>query len=69
MLDVIVSNVTSNNLTLLLGGASGPAVTVRTLGVGRHPPQVATGDFDREGRMDVAVENSQDDDVAIWLNR
>ena len=69
VLDVIVSNVTSNDLTLLLSGPSGPASTVRTLAVGRHPQEVTTGDFDRDGRMDVAVANSQDDDVAIWLNR
>ena len=67
--DVIVSNVTSHDVTLLLSGPSGPASERRILRVGRMPQEVAIGDFNRDGRGDFVVANSQDNTVGIWLNR
>ncbi len=67
--DVAVSNITSNDVTLLLSGPSGPGSTVRTLTVGRQPQEVVLADFDRDGRADVAVANLLDNDLAIWLSR
>jgi hypothetical protein len=67
--DVVVSNVTSNDLTVFLSGASGPAAERRTMRVGRHPQEVALGDLDRDGRLDIVVANELDNTIAIWLNR
>jgi hypothetical protein len=68
-LDVAVSNVTSNDVTLILSGPSGPGATVRTLLVGREPQEIVLADFDRDGRADIAVTNRLDNNVAIWLSR
>ena len=67
--DVVVSNVTSNDLTVFLSGASGPAAERRTVRVGRHPQEVALGDLDGDGRLDIVVANELDNTIAIWLNR
>ena len=67
--DVAVSNVTSNDVTLLLSGPAGPGSTIRTIRVGRQPQEIVLADFDRDGRADVAVADLQDNDVAIWLSR
>ena len=67
--DVAVSNITSNDVTLLLSGPSGAGSTIRTLAVGRQPQEIVLADFDRDGKADVAVANLLDGDVAIWLSR
>ena len=37
--------------------------------VGRDPHAVGTGDFDRDGRMDIAVLHRATQTIAILLNR
>lgn len=69
ILDLAVANYSSNDVTLFLSGATGPATTTRTVGVGRQPGQVALGDLDQDGRADLVVANHLDDDVSIWLSR
>ena len=69
VVDVAVSNVTSNDVTLLLSGPAGPASTTLTIAVGRQPQQLVLADFNRDGRADVAVANLLDNDIAIWLSR
>ncbi len=47
-------------------GSFGPAIE---LSAGRYPLSVATGDFDQDGRIDLAVANNLSDDVSIFFNR
>ncbi len=44
----------------------GPAIE---LSAGRYPLSVATGDFDLDGYIDLAVANNISDDVSIFFNR
>ena len=49
--DVAVSNITSNDVTLLLSGPAGPGSTALTVAVGRQPQQLVLADFNRDGRQ------------------
>ena len=69
VVDVAVSNITSNDVTLLLSGPAGPGSTTVTIAVGRQPQEIVLADFNRDGRADVAVANFLDNDIAIWLSR
>ncbi len=57
-LDVVTANTTGNSVSLLAQGADGTFSTGTYLAPpeeGREPTAVATGDFDTDGRADVAV--------------
>lgn len=68
-LDLSVSNSTSNNVTILLGDGGGgftqPASS--PIGVGSTPFGMALGDFNFDGKPDLAVTNSGDGNVTILL--
>src|SRR5437867_671299 len=40
-----------------------------TVPTGRRPSSVAVGDFDRDGRSDLAVANYDDDTISVLLGR
>jgi hypothetical protein len=57
--DLAVANITSNNISILLGNAAGgfvPAVNY-FIGPGASPDFVAIGDFNADGNPDLAVSN------------
>src|SRR2546423_9961294 len=57
-LDVAVANYTDNTVSVLLGKGDGTFQQQVTFGVTFQPVSVAVGDFDHDGRLDLAVANS-----------
>lgn len=69
ILDLVVANFTDNNISILLGKGDGtftPA-TPPTINVGNSPCSVIIGDFNRDGKPDLAVANRTDSTVSILL--
>jgi VCBS repeat protein len=67
--DLIVANERSDNVTILLGdgkGAFAPAPG-SPFPAGRSPNDVALGDFNRDGRLDVAFANHQEKYLTVLL--
>ena len=67
--DLVTGNSTSNNISVLLGtgtGAFGAAIVLSTVS-GGTPYFVATGDFNGDGKLDIAAANEAGNSVAILL--
>jgi len=77
--DLITTNLSSNNVSVLLGqpAASNPQTGMADeaglfkehvmYDVGVRPRTAALGDFNRDGKLDLAVANNQSDDLSILL--
>jgi hypothetical protein len=67
--DLAVANVDSDNVTTLLGDGSAnfTAPTTSPESAGNEPRSIIVGDFDRDGRGDLAVANSGSADVTMLL--
>ena len=68
-LDLAVANLSSNDVTILLGngaGGFGPAAG-SPVAVGTQPASVAVGDVNGDGRLDLAVANFGSNNVTILL--
>jgi len=65
--DLAVANVSSNNVSILLGngGAGGTFQPAVNYAVGSSPRSVAVGDFNADGRPDLAVANLTSNTVSI----
>jgi len=59
--------VSTGNVSILLGNGDGTFQPQKTFAAGGGPQSVITGDFDRDGKIDLAVANSTDNNVAILL--
>jgi hypothetical protein len=75
--DIAIANYRSNNVTVLLGkltvvqGKTTLSYTASSgspFAVGSLPRSVAVGDFNKDGKPDLAVANYNDDDVTVLLN-
>ena len=68
-LDLAVSNYGSNNVTILLGNGLGgfTAAPVSPIAVGSVPDGLVTGDFNGDGKPDLAVANENDNNVTVLL--
>ena len=68
--DLAVANYSSDNVTILLGNGMGgftqPAGS--PVGAGTAPRSVAVGDFNLDGKPDLAVANSGTNNVTIQIN-
>ena len=69
-LDLAVTNSGSNTLTVRLNNGTGlfPDANAANLGTGASPSSVAIGDFNGDGRTDLAVANRGSDNVTVWRN-
>lgn len=67
-LDLVVSNVGSNNLTVLFGQAAGGLGSPLTLTTGLAPVQVEVDDFDGDGKLDIAASNFNSGSVSVFGN-
>ncbi|CAF1413812.1 unnamed protein product [Adineta steineri] len=65
--DIIVANYGSNNVGVFLGYGNGSFSTQMTFSTGTStaPWSVAVGDFDRDGRLDVATANYASNNVGV----
>jgi len=68
--DLAVANIDSNNISILLGngGGSGTFQAAVNYGAGSAPQSVAVGDFNADGRPDLAVANLFGNNVSVLLN-
>jgi hypothetical protein len=68
--DLAVANSGDNNVTILLGDGMGGFTepSGSPVGTGTNPQSVAVGDFNLDGRPDLAVANFDTDDVTILVN-
>jgi len=66
-LDLAVANSNDNTVSILMGNGAGSfaAAPTRTVGVGSSPVSVTTGDFNKDGKFDLAVVNNVDKTVSI----
>ena len=67
--DLAVANLESNNVTVLLGSAAGyfAAAPGSPFPVGSSPDSVAVGDFNGDGKLDLAIANKGDGTVTVLL--
>lgn len=66
--DVVVSNYTSNNITVLRG-SKGTFTRTATIAIGRHPEGIALGDLNGDGKSDIVVTNSDDNSISILFGK
>jgi streptogramin lyase len=68
-LDLVVANDGSNNVSILLGNGDGTfrAAVNYGVGSGSAPTSVAVGDFNGDGKLDLAVANELSNNVSILL--
>jgi hypothetical protein len=69
IVDLAVANVTSNNVSILLGNGSGGFAQApgSPVAVGIEPNYVVAGDFNGDGIVDLAVPNFESNNVSILL--
>ena len=67
LLDLAVTNSTSNTVTVLTGNGDGTFSVKSTSGTGTNPVAVATGDFNGDNKADLAIANSGDSTITILL--
>jgi hypothetical protein len=68
--DMVISNLGSNNITVLLGNGTGsfsPAAGSPFNSIGTAPYQSIVADFDLDGKTDIAVTNSSSNYISVWL--
>ena len=59
--------IASDNVSVLLGNGDGTFQTQKTYAVGYGPYSVAVGDFNGDGKADLAVANYGSDNVSVLL--
>jgi hypothetical protein len=65
--DLAVANISSNNVSILLGTGTGTFGAATNFTVGTTPVSVAIGDFNGDGKSDLAVANFSTNNVSILL--
>ncbi len=65
--DLAVSNLSSNNVSILLGSATGTFQAAVNYPVGSFPDGIAVADFNGDGRPDLAVANASGGGISILL--
>lgn len=69
-LDIVVTNETSDMLTILTNDGTGVFLAGSTIacGIGSGPTRIAVGDFDLDGKIDLAVNHRSLGEVGVYLN-
>ncbi len=67
--DLAVANTDDNTVTVLLGDGTGgfTAAPGSPFPVGTYPESVAVGDFNRDGKLDLAIANAGSNNVTVLL--
>ena len=65
--DLAVANLSSDNVSVQLGGPGGSFVGPTNFAAGDGPSSVAVGDFNADGDLDLAVANIFSDNVSVLL--
>jgi hypothetical protein len=67
--DLAITNLNSSNVEILLGDGKGNFNTAKNapIAVGTEPTSVAVGDFNGDGKLDLAVANADDGTISILL--
>src|SRR5262249_57124707 len=72
VLDLATANLSTDNVSVLLGRGDGTFAAERRVAAGYQPYSVAVGDFNGDGLLDLAVANSEQlfelGDVGILIN-
>jgi len=68
-LDLATANVNSSEVSILLGNADGTfqAVNSYSVGPGINPYSITAGDFNGDGKLDLATANAGSNDVSVLL--
>jgi hypothetical protein len=66
--EVVISNYTSDNVTVLHGG-KGTFTRTATIPIGRHPEGIALGDLNGDGKADIVVTNTDDNSISTLFGR
>jgi len=73
VLDLVTPNAHTDNVSVLLGNGTPPGdgtyQAPRNFPLGQFPRQAATADFDRDGRLDLAISDDFDGTLVVLLNR
>jgi hypothetical protein len=64
-LDLVVANLSGDNVQVFLGNGAGGFQLATTPAVGDRPEQVEFGDFDGDGRRDLVVANRLSNDLSL----
>jgi hypothetical protein len=65
--DILILGSTPGTVSILLGKGDGTFSTASPVPVGRDPNYMAVGDFNHDGKPDLAISNQQDGTVTILL--
>lgn len=67
--DVVVANEQSNNATILLGDGKGQYTPAKgsPFSAGHNPGDIAIGDFNRDGKLDLAFANHEEKHLTVLL--
>jgi len=68
-LDVVITNFSNKNISIQLGHGDGSFSQAQNspIHIGNRPTSVAVGDFNLDGKLDIAVTNAEDNNVVILL--
>jgi hypothetical protein len=67
--DIVVANEQSNNVTILLSDGKGEFTPAKgsPFPAGHNPNDIAIGDFNRDGKLDLAVANHEEKHLTVLL--
>ena len=68
MPEVIVSNYSSHSISILRRDRDSFALSA-TIPVGKYPDGIAVGDLDGDGKADIVVANSEDNNISILFGK
>ena len=70
-LDVVITNFANKDISVQLGHGDGSFSQAPNspIHIGNRPTSVAVGDFNLDGKLDIAVTNAEDNNVVILLGR